>query len=271
MKNYYHIIDEWFGLYGSNNEYAYTAHLHNVTGPPHNFPLILGSEEPAPFRRINWSYHDSFTMLVMAIIIFIIRKLMYTFVLNPLVLTEKFKNISPLSKTRFKENVWFSTYYLFMTIFGYYVLRETSWFVDASFCVLEYPHGHTGFETPYFRFYMLLGCAFYVQALFTVLFIDEKLSDFAEMVAHHIATIMLITFCLAAHHHRVGSLVLILHDFVDIFLYSAKAMHHIKMETISTMLFVAFTLAFFMMRLLFLPYIIYMAAMNFQGWDDPSR
>lgn len=267
----YHIIDAIFGLYGSNNSFRYTAYPHNITSPPHNFPLIMGSEEVAPFRRVNWSSYDSVALIGMAIIIFIARKLLYQCILNPFMNAKTFSHVTPLSRTRFKENVWFFSYYLMITCVGYWILSETPWFKDASFCVLEYPHGHTGNETPLFRYYMLLGCAFYVQALFGLLFIDEKLSDFWEMLVHHIATIMLISFCLTSSHHRVGSLVLILHDFVDIFLYGAKAFHHLKNETMSTVLFVGFTLAFLIMRLLFLPYIIYLAAANFHGWDDPSR
>ena len=267
----YHTIDAIFGLYGSNNSFRYTAHPHNTSSPPHNFPLIMGSEEPAPFRRVNWSIHDTIIMLTMAIVIFMTRKILYEKVLNPMMRNNRFNVIAPLTRARFKENVWFFSYYLFATILGYSILSETSWFNNASFCVLEYPHGHTGYETPYFRYYMLMGCAFYVQALFTLLFVDEKLSDFLEMVVHHIATIMLISFCLTSSHHRVGSIVLILHDFVDIFLYGAKAFHHLKNETMSTVLFIAFTLAFFCMRLVLLPYIIYLAAANFHGWDDPSR
>jgi len=267
---YYHIIDHLFGVYGSNNTYRYTGQK-NVTGPPHNFALFMGSEEPAPIRRINWYLNDTIIVLLLSVLLFLTRKLYYSFVLDPFTNSQRFKHMSSLAKTRLKENIWFFTWYLFATVGGVLVLYDLPWFLDTSHCVYGYPHEHTGFETISFRLYMLTGCAFYTQALFTLLFIDEKLKDFVEMVLHHIATIMLITFCLSAHHHRVGSLVLILHDFVDIFLYSAKAFHHMNNEMMSSALFVGFTLSFLYMRLMLLPYIIYLAISNFQGWDDPSR
>lgn len=49
-------------------------------------------------------------------------------------------------------------------------------------------------------------------------FFDVKRKDFWQMFIHHIATIALMAFSWVSNLHRVGTLVLLLHDCVDIFL-----------------------------------------------------
>ncbi|KAL9651312.1 hypothetical protein ABK040_001264 [Willaertia magna] len=269
MKLNYHIIDSIFGIYGSNNDFNYTGYPDKVKGPPHDFPLFMGSDEEAPMRRINWSIQDIYIVFVLAVIIFFARKFIVKYILVPISNTAR--EATRIQKLRFIENAWFFVYYTIAFIFGYIVLSKAPWFHDTKHCAMNYPYEHTGDEVPYLRLYMLFGCAFYSQALFSLLFVDEKMKDFLEMVVHHIATISLIAWCLIAYHHRIGSLVLILHDFVDVFLYIAKALHHLHFENGSTILFLCFTVCFILVRLVYFPVVILLAAANFQGWDYAAR
>lgn len=49
-------------------------------------------------------------------------------------------------------------------------------------------------------------------------FFDVKRKDFWQMFVHHIATITLMSFSWICNLHRVGTLVLLVHDCADIFL-----------------------------------------------------
>ncbi|KAL0482816.1 hypothetical protein AKO1_014202 [Acrasis kona] len=103
------------------------------------------------------------------------------------------------------------------------------------------------------RTYYLVACGFYMQALYGLLFIDERMKDFWEMTIHHIITIILISFSIVSSYHRAGSIIIFLHDVVDVFLYSAKAFHEIGRSNIANTLFGMFAVSFFVLRLILLP------------------
>lgn len=63
----------------------------------------------------------------------------------------------------------------------------------------------------------MLSLSFY-WSLTVSQFFDVKRKDFWQMFIHHIATIMLMGFSWTTNLHRVGTLVLLLHDCADIFL-----------------------------------------------------
>ncbi|EFC36131.1 predicted protein [Naegleria gruberi] len=275
---FYHVVDSWFGVMGSNNSYLYTQKEGIINGPPHSFPMIFGSNEPAPIRRSNWLYQDTQFVLISAVIIFIVRRLViekivaHLFGLNKKSNDKKDEKEAAAKAHRVQENTWFSLYYTISSIAGFLILQQTPWLFDLNHLIIGYPEQHTGFEYPLMREYLLVGAGFYVQALFTLIFVDEKMKDFWEMLVHHLVTIGLIYGCISVYYHRIGTLVLILHDVVDIFLYCAKASKHMKArESTTTALFVLFVLAFLLLRLIYFPSLILKSLTNYAGWDYPSR
>ena len=67
----------------------------------------------------------------------------------------------------------------------------------------------------------MLEMAFYWSLLFTQ-FTDVKRKDFWEMFIHHIATLALLTLSWSNQMHRMGSLVLMVHDLADHWMELAK-------------------------------------------------
>jgi len=65
--------------------------------------------------------------------------------------------------------------------------------------------------------YMLAQLAFWVQQVL-VINIEERRKDHWQMLTHHFITITLIYACYRYGHTRVGHLVLVLMDVVDLFL-----------------------------------------------------
>lgn len=239
---------------------------------------VLHSHGPiAPEHRIwNFELNDLFTIFLCAILLFVVRRLLTTYILRPLAI-HRWK-IEKLEIQRFTESAWFSLYYPLFVLFGLYVLRDATWMYNLDELFYHFPQGHlqdlvdhTGggggsstaaSRTPLLKFYSLVGCGFYLQAIVALVFVDERMKDYVEMLVHHASTIVLIFLSVFTMHHRVGSLILILHDVVDIFLYSAKAMHSAKKQTGANILFFAFTVSFLVLRLMLFPYIVYLLAVN---------
>jgi hypothetical protein len=84
-----------------------------------------------------------------------------------------------------------------MVIAGITILWPSVWLWDPLFIFANWPDDHMGPETTGFRMYYIACCGFYLQALFTLIFIDERMKDFKEMMTHHIATVCLIAFSLS--------------------------------------------------------------------------
>ncbi len=60
----------------------------------------------------------------------------------------------------------------------------------------------------------MISLAFYWSLAFSQFF-DVKRKDFWQMFIHHIATIVLLSFSWICNLHRVGTLVLVIHDAAD--------------------------------------------------------
>ena len=90
----------------------------------------------------------------------------------------------------------------------------------------------------------MLEMAFYWSLLATQ-FSDVKRKDFWEMFVHHMATLALLTLSWTNHMHRMGSLVLMVHDLADHWMELAKLARYAKFEVIARPSRVAITVALF--------------------------
>jgi ceramide synthetase len=134
----------------------------------------------------------------------------------------------------------------------------------------NYPDDHINEQVFGLREYYLFCCGFYMQALVSLVFIDERMKDFYEMFIHHVVTISLIFISISTVHHRFGSMVILLHDAVDVFLYVAKSFHEAHYTTVSSVLFGLFALIFLVLRLMYFPYLVHYAYANpfYQYWPN---
>jgi ceramide synthetase len=86
--------------------------------------------------------------------------------------------------------------------------------------------------------------------------VETVRKDFKEMLIHHVATIGLISLSHYFGFHRIGYVVLLIHDIGDIFLYSAKFFNYLKWNIITNILFGLFAIVFFAARLVAFPFVI---------------
>jgi len=129
------------------------------------------------------------------------------------------------------ENLYLATIHTFFILSIVYVMfididGRCSTFYRLSSMWSTYPYPLTSSE----RWLHHLAIGYYLFAIWCVLFVDERRRDFNVMVIHHIATLYLLVMCMAARVHRLGLLVLLVHDACDIWLDIAKFTLYLKVK-----------------------------------------
>lgn len=163
----------------------------------------------------------------------------------------------PTTLAKFTESSWRFTFYCSIFAYGLYTLSDKPWLWDTKHCWYGYPH-HSMTSDVWWYYMVELG--FYTSLTFSQ-FMDIKRKDFAQMFVHHIVTILLLVFSWSSNLTRIGTIVLIVHDFADCPLEAAKMAKYIHKQRLGDMLFVVFTLAWIVSRLGLYPYrVIYSTA-----------
>nr|XP_049699062.1 ceramide synthase 6 isoform X1 [Helicoverpa armigera] len=139
----------------------------------------------------------------------------------------------PSTLVKFSENAWKVVFYTCNFTFGLYTLWDKEWLWDIDQCYIGYPH--QGLTNDIWWYYMI-SAAFY-WSLTISQFWDVRRKDFWQMFVHHIATILLLSFSWVCNLHRIGTLVLLLHDCADIFVESVKASKYAKYQKLCDALF----------------------------------
>lgn len=103
---------------------------------------------------------------------------------------------------------------------------------------------------------------FYFHSIYATLFMDMWRRDSVAMIIHHALTLTLIGFSYSIRYHRIGVIVLFLHDISDIFLEFSKicvcmktrgGKHHRVPAILVNVGFLTFTVSWFVCRLYLYP------------------
>ncbi|KPI99069.1 LAG1 longevity assurance-like 6 [Papilio xuthus] len=158
----------------------------------------------------------------------------------------------PSTLVKFCENSWRCIFYLYNFSYGLFVLWDKEWMWDIDQCYVGYPyHGITND----IWWYYMISTAFY-WSLTISQFWDVRRKDFWQMFVHHITTIALLSFSWVCNLHRIGTLVLLVHDCADILLDAAKATKYANYQKLCDTLFAVFTLLWIVTRLGIFPFYI---------------
>lgn len=128
---------------------------------------------------------------------------------------------------RFAESCWKVYFYIISLAFGIYFTLEGELLHDTNNCWNFWPN-HT--KPAYIDFFYMAELGFYTHSIFAFFTMEQKRSDSWLLLVHHFVTFALIYGSYAVGFERIGILVLITHDFNDIFLELGKTYVYKKNE-----------------------------------------
>lgn len=164
----------------------------------------------------------------------------------------------PTTLVKFCENSWRCLYYTCSFVYGVIILSDKPWFWDVKSCWYGYPHQSISNDI---WWYYMISMSFYWSLTFSQFF-DVKRKDFWQMFVHHAVTLLLMALSWVCNLHRVGSLVLVVHDCADIFLEAAKMTKYASYQKLCDTIFSIFTVIWIVTRLGFYPRIIYSSSVE---------
>ena len=116
----------------------------------------------------------------------------------------------------------------------------------------------------------MLSLGYYFHSIVALLF-EQRKKDFWQMMIHHVATSTLIILSWWISFFRIGSVILLLHDVADPWMEMAKMANYTgRHAKLCDTLFVVFTIAFGITRLLYYPLFV-LNAVIYRVVPHPSR
>eukprot|EP00163_Fabomonas_tropica_P001624 TRINITY_DN1119_c0_g1_i4.p1 TRINITY_DN1119_c0_g1~~TRINITY_DN1119_c0_g1_i4.p1 ORF type:complete len:307 (+),score=30.07 TRINITY_DN1119_c0_g1_i4:119-1039(+) len=221
--------------------------------PPVPPSLDVTPDPPHLWNKTYWSWNDVYMTFFFAFALAALRSVLAKTIFLPLgrrLIPER-KQRRNLSK--WEENCWFEVYYPLSTIVGFYVISTREYSNNPYYFWTNFPVQERGLDI---TLYYAMGFGFYFQAIFALVIWETRRKDFVEMVLHHIVTLLLLGISWTCGYERIGHVVLLLHDFVDIFLYGTKILHYLgkRFETATNISFVLFALVYLLVRMIYFPW-----------------
>lgn len=158
-------------------------------------------------------------------------------------------------RERFVEQGWSVVYYVTSFSSGMYLFYTSEYWMSASDIWRGWPHYQLPVLT---KAYYLIQLAWWFQQIY-VIHIEERRKDHNQMFTHHIVTCALIIGSYYYYYTRVGHVILILMDVVDIQLSLAKIFNYLDWRRTTDSLFIIFMLSWMVSRHGFFNYILYTA------------
>ncbi|KAM3751165.1 hypothetical protein ACB098_04G088200 [Castanea mollissima] len=157
---------------------------------------------------------------------------------------------------KFKESAWKFIYYLSEELLALSVTYDEPWFTNTKYFWV----GPGDQVWPDLKIKLKLkglymcSAGFYLYSIVALVFWETRRSDFLVSLAHHVATVILITLSYISKFARVGSVILAVHEGTDVILEVAKMSKYSGFEGMSSICFVTFVLSYTVLRLIYYPF-----------------
>ncbi|ODV94886.1 hypothetical protein PACTADRAFT_21451, partial [Pachysolen tannophilus NRRL Y-2460] len=197
---------------------------------------------------------DSYFVFNWVIILIFLRSFFMSYMLGPIAI-QIFHIVRPKAVQRFKEQGWSLFYYGVSWSYGYYLYYHSDYFFQCDNIYVGWPHDKLSFS---FKCYYLVQMSCWLQQIF-VLNIEEKRKDYIHMFSHHIITCALIIGSYYYYFTRIGHIILVLMDVVDVFLSLAKMLKYCGYTTVCDAAFVVFLISWILLRHIAYNYLFYHA------------
>lgn len=153
------------------------------------------------------------------------------------------------AKVRFAEQAWILLYYGLFWCIGMNLLINSPYWLDLRALWRNWPiREMEGLA----KWYYLVQFAFWLQQI-VVVNIEERRKDHWQMFSHHLVTCALIFTSYGYHQSRVGHLILVIMDPVDIILSLAKILKYLRLQLLCDIAFGVFIVVWFITRHIFYP------------------
>ena len=157
---------------------------------------------------------------------------------------------------------------------GYTIIMQHDWSWPSHLWYGSKLHNGPGSQTAFkfqrksFSCFYMLYVARYTSNLISVVFVEKHRKDFAQMVTHHIATMLLVGGSYFGGYGRVGSMIMLCMDPADVPLHIAKVIKYMAVDSkekvvnptiqlICDIMFGIFMLVFTFTRLVVFGYLCY--------------
>lgn len=183
------------------------------------------------------------------------------------------KVVSERAAKKVGESLWRFCFYSFALVYGYIVVSGKSFYRDSKQLwgqVFKENGGKTlEWHMPTIpedlKFYYFLEVSFYTAA--TIVHVTKSSAasqnkDFWVMLIHHVVTVSLIITSYYINVYRVGVVVMLLHDWCDPFLETAKLLKYFKFMDSSLAMFITFGVVFHVTRLYMYPSYVILSAIT---------
>ncbi|CAD1811073.1 TLC domain family protein [Candida parapsilosis] len=159
------------------------------------------------------------------------------------------------AKIRFAEQSWSFVYYSISFMYGVYLYLDAPYYNNLDQIYINWPNFVMDAR---FKSYYLISMAFWLQQIF-VLHVEKPRKDHYQMFSHHIITCCLIIGSYYYYYFRIGHLILMIMDSVDIFLAAAKMLKYAGRLVACDAMFVLFLVSWIALRHGVYNYIFYHA------------
>ncbi|CAF3453112.1 unnamed protein product [Rotaria sp. Silwood1] len=202
-------------------------------------------------KHFYFPRNQIYYIVFIAIFITLIRYSFERFICKPLV---NYLELTSINKKKFPESLWKTVFYTFTWSFNVYLLTYRYDYFHNPYSIWD--DWASGMDIPFdIKLMYFIQCGFYLHSVYGTIYMDYKRKDYYAMLIHHVLTMALISVSYATRYHKIGLLVLFVHDITDIWLELAKSLHYMSSrkggrecpiwETIANVAFVIFVLCWY--------------------------
>ena len=188
------------------------------------------------------------------------------------------KKMKPIIRKKLAVNIVKLHYYGLITIFSYIVLKKCNYFPKELLGKGQmkkmfengFPESFYHEKPKNFNLHYFINLSHASVDLISLIFLQDKQTDFYMMLCHHFCTISLIVVSYITNYSNVGSLVLFLHNSSDFIVYISRCCLYSKIKGfIKSLSGLLLLITFLYMRIFILGKIIYIiySEINWKwGW-----
>jgi hypothetical protein len=167
------------------------------------------------------------------------------------------KYLNVKDKVNFAESLWKTIFYILSFSFAVYIAYDYNMIFDQRNCWNDYGKKP---KTSLLIYYYFIELGFYLHSIIVYFLFetsDSKKSDTRLILLHHFVTFGLIYGSFVANFERIGIMVLVVHDFSDIFLEGGKVIVYLnRFEMLKNIMYILLLIGWVITRLYLFPYYV---------------